>query len=371
MSGERNTSFARKMATAAALAALFAATAPSSADTNSLPSGGTPTALTVTNSTTEPVYVNLTIAQPPVSNPANCTSLGTQITSTGSSNLVFTSSVAGKTVSFTGPSGVTTKGAYLMDAGETITYSPQLFTCGASMNEQCSPAFNGNFFFTKSVNGTTTGNNGCGGEGTTYPNATNLAEFALNFGVNGSEGKGCANADDTDISIVNGVNSTINMVTTGTDWPASTSTAQNKALGQNSNLAGVFGWAATVCTGTTGYPNPSASCAAPVNAPRPTDGSCPGSMQLITGPGGSYCAETSTAGTCNNQRTGSVTGGNVAISYEGAIPAVYDVAAPGGIFDNNAAKGICPNICSGAGGTWNGQWTNINTPSVCGCSFSY
>jgi hypothetical protein len=354
------------------LLALFTATAPLSADTNSLPAGSTPTALTVTNSTTEPVYLNLTIAQPPVSKPANCTNLGTQITSTTSSNLVFTSSVLGKTVSFTGPSGVTTKGAYLMDAGETITYSPQFFTCGASMNKECSPAFNGNFFFTKSVNGTTTGNNGCGGEGTTYPNATNLAEFALNFGVNGSEGTGCANADDTDISIVNGVNSTINMVTTDTDWPASTSTAQNMPLGQNSNLAGVFGWAATTCTGTGGFPTPGPNCPAPVNAPRPSGGSCTAPMQLITGPDGTqYCAETSAAGTCNNQRTGYITGGNVAISYEGAIPAVYDVAAPGGIFDNNAAKGICPNICSGAGGTWNGQWTNINNPNVCGCAFSY
>lgn len=346
----------------------------SEAQTNHLAPGQSPTALTVKNTTGEPVYLNLIVAQPPTTNPAQCTNLGQQITSINGSNLVFTSSVSGKTVSFDGPSGVTTKGAYLMDAGETITYTPQTFSCKGARGKaaSCSPAFNGNFFFTKNVNGTTNGNNGCGGADTIYPNATNLAEFSLNFGVNGSVGSGCANADDTDVSIVNGVNATIKMVTTGDDWPASTSVAKNAALGSNTNLPGVFGWAATVCTGTTGFPNPSTSCPAPVNAPKPVNGACMAPNSLITGPDGTqYCAETSAAGTCNNQRTGYITGGNVAISYEGAIPAYIDRPAPGGIFNNAAAQNICPKVCSDAGGVWNGQWTNIVEPNVCGCGYSY
>lgn len=39
-----------------------------------------------------------------------------------------------------------------------------------------------------------------------------------------------------------------------------------------------------------------------------------------------------------------------------------------GFIGNNAeAQNICPNVCESASGTWSGQWTNIITPSVCGC----
>ncbi len=366
------------MGVLAAFSALIAAPAAGFADdlqqveTNHLQAGASATGLTVSNTSGAPVYLNLVIAQPPTTNPPNCSSLGAQITSLDSSHLNLTSSVAHKTVSFTSPPSVTTKGAYLMDAGETVTYTPAVIPCEENGSQNCSPAFNGNFFFTKSVNGTTTGNNGCGGAGTTYPNATNLAEFALNFGVNGSVGSGCANADDTDISIVNGVNAKIKLVTTGDGWPTATSTAQNAAIGQNTGLPGVFGWAATNCTNPQGFPTPGNNCPAPVNAPKAVGGACTAPATLITGPDGTkYCAQTSAAGTCNNQRPGYTTGGTVAISYEGTIPAYVDVAAPGLIFDNAAAQTICPTVCSKAGGEWNHQWTNINTPSVCGCGFSY
>lgn len=281
-----------------------------------------PTALTVTNTTKKKVYVNLVLGQPPASPPANCSNLGKQITSITESNLKFKSSIARKTVAFSGPPGVTTKGAYLMAAGETITYVPQTFAC---FNKQkCTPALTANFFFTEGFNGTSTGNNGCGGAGTTYPNATNLAETSLNFSANGAVGSTCANADDTDISAVNGVNAILAVNTTsagtGTPWPAATSIALNKALGKNVNNPGVFGWAATNCTNPQGFPNPSSACAAPKDAPLAVNGVCASPMTLITGPNGTkYCAETSATGICNNQRAAFNTGGTVKIAYKGQI----------------------------------------------------
>lgn len=340
------------------------------AQTNHLRDGHHPTVVTITNQTNESVYLNLVLGQPPATPPTGCISQGTQIVSIEDPRLRFKSST-GNTVAFTGPPNVVTKGAYQMAPKETITYEPDVFDCLQAdvAAKKCTPSFSGNVFFTRSVNGTTTGNNGCGGAGTEYPNATNLAEFSVNFSANGATGAQCPNPDTTDISAVNGVNATIHMAMSGAGWP--TASAENGALGQNGSTAGVFGWAATNCTNTAGYPNPSKLCKAPVNAPRAENGSCDPASALITGPDGmQYCGQLNAANTCNNQRPNNVTGGTVAITYKGPIAAYVDVPAPEGIFDNKSAQTICPPICTGANGTWSGQWTNIVSPNVCGCLVS-
>lgn len=286
---------------------------------NSLKSGATATGVTVTNTSGKAVYANLVLGQPPATPPPGCSNLGTQIVSLTDSRLAFTSSVAGKTVSFTPVPGVSDKGSYAMAAGETITYTPQTFACASA---QCSAAVTFNFFFTPSDDGFSD-NNGCGNR--VFPDATNLAEASINFGVNGSVGAACANADDTDISAVNGVNAILKVATSGPGWPAATGTAQNGLLGSNANKPGVFGWAATNCSGTqanAGYPNPSAACAAPKKAPlakgSPAGCKTPGGLSYapITAPDGTqYCDERSDAGTCNNQRGAYITGGNIQITY--------------------------------------------------------
>lgn len=290
-----------------------------SGSSNSLQNNASPTGVSVTNGSSATVYANLVLGQPPASPPAGCSSLGTQIVSLGDARLAFTSSVAGKTVTFTPVPGVSDKGSYAMDANETITYTPQAFACGSA---QCSAAVTFNFFFTPANDGFTN-NNGC--SNSVFPNASNLAEASINFGVNGSVGSTCANADDTDISAVNGVNSILKVVTSGPGWPAATSTAQNDVLGKNANKPGVFGWAATNCNGklaNSGYPNPSASCAAPQKAPlatgTPAGCKTPGGTAYapIVGPDGTnYCDERSDNGTCNNQRAAYVTGGTIQITY--------------------------------------------------------
>lgn len=50
-----------------------------------------------------------------------------------------------------------------------------------------------------------------------------------------------------------------------------------------------------------------------------------------------------------------------------SCPQKYVDVEAGLIADNAAAQTICPNACASAGGTWSGQWTNIVSPSVCGC----
>ncbi len=340
---------------------------------NVLPPGQSATGVTITNSSSAPVYANLVLGQPPASPPAGCTNLGIQIDSLTDTNLVFTSSTGQKVV-FTPVPGVTDKGSYQLAAGETITYVPQTFDCGNSNQSTCSPAVTFNFFFTPQNVGFSN-NNGC--SNSVFPNATNLAEASINFGINGAVGSTCANADDTDISAVNGVNAILQVNTVGTGWPSATSSAQNGVLGQNANKPGVFGWAATNCSGSNanaGFPNPTASCAAPVNAPRAPSGpnpicTTPGgtTYQPIVGPDGTkYCDERSDAGTCNNQRTALVTGGNVQISYLSQAPVCTDVDA-GPIFDNHQAQTVCPSACGSQ--QWNGQWTTTQpgTMSVCGC----
>lgn len=56
------------------------------------------------------------------------------------------------------------------------------------------------------------------------------------------------------------------------------------------------------------------------------------------------------------------------IDYK-ADPTCYtDIPAKGGFIpDNAAAQTICPDTCQNYNG-WSGQWTNIVTPSVCGCN---
>ncbi len=290
---------------------------------NTLPSGAKPTGMTITNASKSQVFANIVLGQPPVTPPTGCSSLGKQIVSLTDPNLVFVSSVRGKKVVIKLVAGVTDKGSYRMAAGETITYRPKTVSCGTSGNLNCSAAVTVNYFFTSTDTGFSN-NNGCSNSG--FPNASNLAEVSINFGINGSVGASCANADDTDISAVNGVNAILKITTHGTGWPAPTRIAQNSLLGQNANLPGVFGWAATNCAGNSanaGYPNPSASCAAPKNAPRVPVGknaTCKTPKGLnyapIAGPSGIlYCDERSDTGTCNNQRDAYTTGGNVQIVY--------------------------------------------------------
>lgn len=50
-----------------------------------------------------------------------------------------------------------------------------------------------------------------------------------------------------------------------------------------------------------------------------------------------------------------------------SCPQKYVDVPAGFIADNAAAPSICPNVCASAHGTWSGQWTNIVSPSVCGC----
>ena len=277
-----------------------------------------PTAITVTNKIGSPVYVNLVLGQPPTTLPANCTNLGRQIKAVTDKDLAFTSNIPKKKVAFT-TFGAKDKGYYLLSPHETITYRPKTFACA---DGACSPAVTFNFFFTaKPYKGTP--NNGCGGS-KTFPSATNLAEASVNFGINGAVGPGCANADATDISAVNGINAALELDLTGNGWPFNH--AANGYFGQNANRPGTFGWAATNCTDNAGYPNPRAGCAAPNNAPRASsNGTCQTPLgtryAAIVDPttGIQYCDERSDASMnqCLSQRPGGVTGGTAAITFKG------------------------------------------------------
>jgi hypothetical protein len=236
---------------------------------------------------------------------------------------VFTSSITHQNISFTPQTpGVTTKGYYQLAPGETITYQPQTFQCSTGT---CSPAVTFNFLFTSNVYDGSP-NNGCGGSAV-FPNSSTIGEASINFGINGSVGSGCASADATDISAVNGINSSLGIVVTGGSWnPAGP--ARNRWFGQNANLPGVYGWAATNCTNSAGFPNPGAGCPAPNAAPVPVNGQCTTpdgtSYAPINFAGGpSYCDERSDPssgypmGQCVIQRPGHVTGGTVAITFTG------------------------------------------------------
>lgn len=159
-----------------------------------------------------------------------------------------------------------------------------------------------------------------------FPNATNLAEGSINFGINGSVGSSCANADAVDISAVNGINAMIEFDLTGTSWPFTH--GENGPFGRNADQPGVYGWAATTCVNNTGHPNPSKNCPPPRNAPRApiVNGICTTPQGTHYSPmlyktGVLYCDERSDAtqanpqGQCVSQRPGGVTGGTVAITF--------------------------------------------------------
>jgi hypothetical protein len=93
-----------------------------------------------------------------------------------------------------------------------------------------------NFLFTPNVYDGSP-NNGCGGSAV-FPNSSTIGEASVNFGINGAMGSGCANADATDISAVNGINSSLGIVVTGGSWNP-TGPAANRWFGQNADLPGV------------------------------------------------------------------------------------------------------------------------------------
>ena len=286
-----------------------------------------PTVVEVRNATNKSVYANLVLGQPPTSNPSGCQTYPTQIASVTDGRLVFTSSKGDKPIKFVQQTtGVTTKGYYLMAPKETITYKPVTFAC-QNQTGLCSPAVTFNFFFTNfKYNGNP--NNGCGAS-TKFPNATNLGEASINFGISdyknvpGAQSALCPNADATDISVVNGANSIIDIKLTGLQWPSHSAT--NGELGTNANRVGVFGWAATNCTNDAGYPNPASNCAAPNNAPTTVGSNCftPNLQPYapISFNGKSYCPEISDTDNnyCNIQGTGNYTGGVLKITFDGFL----------------------------------------------------
>lgn len=291
-----------------------------------MPSRSVPTSIRVINQTQSAVYANLVLGQPPRSLPANCSNLGRQITTLKEAGPLFISSVTHRPIKFAPQtSAVKDKGYYRLQPGEILTYKPQTFACATGT---CAPAMTYNFFFTlQKYDGNP--NNGCGGS-MALGDASNLAEGSINFAISGAEGAGCANADAADISAVNGINAFLKLEMKGQSWTFPT--AENSSFGHNANSSGVYGWAATTCTGNAGYPNPQAGCAAPIDAPRAKDGMCktPGGTPYspIVDPKTNiaYCDERSDAGNadpqgmCVSQRPGGVTGGTVDIIFRGFLP---------------------------------------------------
>ncbi|HEX8955018.1 MAG TPA: hypothetical protein VF798_02015 [Burkholderiaceae bacterium] len=294
-----------------------------------MPTSVAPTSIRVVNQTQDAVYANLVLGQPPASRPPNCSNPGRQIVTLKEAGPLFISSVTRKPIKFVRQTAAASdKGYYRLQPGEVITYKPKTFACAAGI---CSAAMTYNFFFTpQKYEGKP--NNGCGGSAV-FGDATNLAEGSINFAINGAQGSGCPNADAADISAVNGINAFLKLEMKGQSWPFAS--AENSSFGHNANASGVYGWAATACTGNAGYPNPQNSCAAPVNAPRAKDGTCRtpdgASYAPIVDPktGIAYCDERSDPGRsdpqglCVSQRTGGVTGGVVNIVFRGFMPNPY------------------------------------------------
>jgi hypothetical protein len=290
--------------------------------------GASPTNLVVRNDSSEPVQVNVIIGQPPVTPPAGCT-LGSQITALAQLALT-TEGPSPQPVTITPQApGVTTGGYFTLPAHSAAAYRPTPDASGHS------PMLTGNIFFGP-WNGAV--NQGC--RSSTFPDAVNLGEFTLNASINGAVGSSCANADDNDISAVNGANAFIRMESTSAGWPYPS--FENKRLGENANVAGVFGWGATNCVNNAGYPNPTPKCQEPFDLPPST--ACP-SNGVCSSPRGtqSYpCVPTFNAdgsptgrkvcqvmsdsspsapqGTCNNQRAANTTGGDIVITFKGFIP---------------------------------------------------
>nr|MBI3614734.1 IPT/TIG domain-containing protein [Nitrospirota bacterium] len=156
-------------------------------------------------------------------------------------------------------------------------------------------SFSGNVAF-----GPTSWGRGCGNPaaGACYPNSTNLAEFTLNY----SQGM-----ETVDISDVNGANAAISINFTGSNQWNNNSGDNNVTnipsvlpLSAFAQQSGVYGWQATNCINVVlPVPNgpPSNICAAPVNNP--------GAPQLQTN------------AQCNIQRGVGVSGGTVEIVFNG------------------------------------------------------
>lgn len=309
------------------VSAIVTLSSPAHADNTAAPKT-TPTTIRLINQTPNSVYANLILGQPPKSLPANCSGLGHQIVALKEVNGHFTSSIPHRTVNFAAQAaGVSDKGYYQLRPGEVVTYQPATFPCNNSEGI-CSPALTYNFFFTsKKYLGEP--NNGCGGS-KEFGDAANLTEGSINFGINDAQGRGCANADAADISAVNGINAFVKLEMKGQSWPFPN--AENSGFGHNANESGVYGWAATTCTGNTGYPNPQSACAPPITAPRAKSGMCktPGGTTyapIVDGKTGiKYCDERSDPspsnpqGQCVSQRAGNVTGGSVDIIFRGFLP---------------------------------------------------
>lgn len=186
-------------------------------------------------------------------------------------------------------------------------------------------SFSGNVAF-----GPTAWGRGCGSSqaGACYPNATNLAEFTLNYS---------AGQETVDISDVNGANAAITINFTGNNpWNDGggghtnvTNIPSVLPLSAFAQQSGVYGWQATNCINVVlPVPNgpPSNICAAPVNNP--------GAPQLQTNK------------QCNIQRGAGVSGGTVQIVFNGFTDAP-SAPQPGCM----AIYTISPSSGSQSGGT--------------------
>jgi len=157
------------------------------------------------------------------------------------------------------PSAPTTQAIFILAANTSVS-----FNSGAL-------SFAGNIAFGPTFTG-----RGCGSSGSVpnpcYPDSISLGEFALNLGTNGSE--------TVDISGVNGTNALITLKfsgqTTANPWNSGTfsganpnvMSVSNQSITQWNSPAGVYGWQATNCINVVPpVPNPMANCPAPMHAP--------------------------------------------------------------------------------------------------------
>lgn len=234
------------------------------------------TTLKVTNSTSTPVPVQITLGSS--SNPA---------TQYGIRNINQLPSSWGPM--YPDPSAPATQAIFILPAGRSVSFN------SGSLSFAGNIAF-GPTFTARSCGSSNSAPNPC------YPNSITLGEFALNLGSGGSE--------TVDISGVNGTNApiTINFTGKGTSpWNSGSFPGANRNVTRIANQSitswsaptGVYGWQATNCINVVPpVPNPIASCPAPVQAP--------GSPQLQTKP------------QCNIQRgQGVPSGGTVEIVFNG------------------------------------------------------
>jgi hypothetical protein len=243
--------------------------ATTTAPPDSITSQASGTTLQITNSTADPVPVQITLGS-----------------GYGISNISQLPSSWGVIQDPVGIQGL--QGIFILAGNSSVS-----FNSGAS-------SFSGNVGF-----GPTAFNRGCGNAaaGACYPNSVNLAEFTLNMA-----------GETVDISDVNGANAAITINFTGqtsnNQWNDGTFNGANPdvttvniqpPLSTFANQVGVFGWQATNCINVVfPVPNgpPSNICPAPVNNP--------GAPQLQTN------------AQCNIQRGGSApTGGTVQIVFGG------------------------------------------------------